>query len=146
MTNLYKCSTRLNVNARINRLRSTTNLPLDMFECSVRHGYALFERINVDIENGLEGEVVDVEGYASGHTPRLYPGLSDMHSLVTDFMGDDDDRIASMNDEQDRLAWKVAIDVADWAQEDAALRAMTPAERAEREQQQQHVEAMLKAA
>ena len=146
MTNLYKCPTRLNVNARINRLRSTTNLPLDMFECSVRHGYALFERINVDIENGLEGEVVDVEGYASGHTPRLYPGLSDMHSLVTDFMGDDDDRIASMNDEQDRLAWKVAIDVADWAQEDAALRAMTPAERAEREQQQQHVEAMLKAA
>ena len=146
MSKPYKFPTRLNVNARINRLRSTTNLPLDMFECSVRHGYALFERINVDIENGLEGEVVDVEGYASGHTPRLYPGLSDMHSLVTDFMGDDDDRIASMNDEQDRLAWKVAIDVADWAQEDAALRAMTPAERAEREQQQQHVEAMLKAA
>ena len=146
MSKPYKFPTRLNVNARINRLRSTTNLPTDLFECAVRHGYALLERIQSDIEDGVEDDGVDVKDYASGYFLKLYPGLSDLHSLI-DFMDDDnDDLIEAMSDEQDRLAWKVAIDVADWAQEDAALRAMTPAERAEREQQQQHVEAMLKAA
>ena len=146
MTNLYKCPTRLNVNARINRLRSTTNLPLDMFECAVRHGYALLERIQSDIDDGIEDEGVDANDYASGYTLKWYPGLSDLSPLVIDFTDDNDDLIATMTNEQDRLAWKVAIDVADWAQEDAALRAMTPAERAERGQQQQYVEAMLKAA
>ena len=147
MTNLYKCPTRLNVNARINRLRSTTNLPLDMFECAVQHGYALLERFQEHEKEDDEVNGMDIKDYAKGYTLKWYPGLSDLSPLVVGFIDEDnDDLIAAMTDEQDRLGWDVAFDVAYWAQEDAALRAMTPAERAEREQQQQYVEAMLKAA
>ena len=142
----YKCPTRLNVNARINRLRSTTALTPDLFECAVRHGYALLERIKADIEDGVEDEGVDANDYASGYFLKWYPGLSDLSSLVIDFIDDDDDLIEAMTDAQDRLGWDVAIVVANWVQEDAALRAMTPAERAEREQEQRYYQAMLKAA
>ena len=113
----------------------------------MQHGYALLERFREHEEEDEEIKGMDLKDYAKGYTLKRYPGLSDLSQLVVDFIDEDnDDLIAAMTDEQDRLGWDVAFDVAYWAQEDAELRAMTPAERAEREQQQQHVEAMLKAA
>ncbi|MHB1701715.1 MAG: hypothetical protein ACYCSN_16610 [Acidobacteriaceae bacterium] len=134
MSTQHKIPTRINVNARIKGLRKSCNLPSDLFEFAVAHGYALLEKMKEDAEDDPDVLWDAPDDFACGYLPEFHPGLSSLNALVCDFLDDNDQTLLeNMTKEQDQAAWKIALQITGWAKENDELRAMPAAERAEKE-------------